>query len=41
MSFGAQTLNELRRVVADLCGEVPLEGFEQWREEYDRSRMLA
>ncbi|TFK82815.1 hypothetical protein K466DRAFT_666286 [Polyporus arcularius HHB13444] len=37
----ASTLNELRRVVADLCGEVPLEGFEQWREEYDRSRMLA
>ncbi|KAM5537128.1 hypothetical protein V8D89_009274 [Ganoderma adspersum] len=31
------SLNELRTVVAGLCGEVPLEGFEHWREEYDRS----
>ncbi|KAI8970891.1 hypothetical protein BD414DRAFT_501521 [Trametes punicea] len=30
-------LNEARTVVADLCGEVPLEGFERWREEYDRA----
>ena len=41
MGIRAQTLNELRQVVAGLCGEVPLEGFEQWREEYDRTRLLA
>ncbi|KAL7284167.1 hypothetical protein ACG7TL_001449 [Trametes sanguinea] len=36
-----QALNEARVVVADLCGEVPLEGFERWREEYDRTHALA
>ncbi|KAI0746793.1 hypothetical protein C8Q80DRAFT_1220068 [Daedaleopsis nitida] len=34
-------LNELRTVVANLCGEVPLKGFEQWREVYDRSHILV
>ncbi|TBU59289.1 hypothetical protein BD310DRAFT_976680 [Dichomitus squalens] len=32
----SHSLNELRTVVANLCGEVSLEGFERWREEYDR-----
>ncbi|KAI0764943.1 hypothetical protein C8Q74DRAFT_1430417 [Fomes fomentarius] len=36
----AHSLNELRTVVADLCGEVPLPGFEEWREEYDRSHVV-
>ncbi|KAI0360638.1 hypothetical protein OH77DRAFT_1418621 [Trametes cingulata] len=36
-----QALHEARTVVADLCGEVPLEGFERWREEYDRAHALA
>ncbi|CDO75856.1 hypothetical protein BN946_scf184833.g7 [Trametes cinnabarina] len=36
-----QALNEARAVVADLCGEVPLVGFERWREAYDREHALA
>ncbi|KAH9950803.1 hypothetical protein B0H21DRAFT_721769 [Amylocystis lapponica] len=28
-------LNELRRITARLCGEVKLEGFEQWKEKYE------
>ncbi|KAI0777718.1 hypothetical protein BD413DRAFT_519071 [Trametes elegans] len=37
----ASSLNELRTIVADLCGEVPLEGFERWREEHDRAHALV
>ncbi|KAH9896908.1 hypothetical protein C8Q73DRAFT_642067 [Cubamyces lactineus] len=37
----AQALNDARTIVADLCGEVPLAGFERWREEYDRAHSLA
>ena len=36
-----QNLNELRTLVADLVGEVPLEGFAEWRDTYDRSRALV
>ncbi|THH31626.1 hypothetical protein EUX98_g2549 [Antrodiella citrinella] len=32
-----ENLNELRRITARLCGEVPLRGFEQWKEQYDRT----
>ena len=28
-------LNELRDITAHLCGEIPLQGFDQWRDEYD------
>ncbi|KAI0646345.1 hypothetical protein C8Q79DRAFT_909612 [Trametes meyenii] len=34
-------LNEARTIVAHLCGEVPLEGFERWREEYDRAHAIV
>ena len=34
-----QNLAELRTIVADLVGEVPLEGFTAWRDAYDRSRV--
>jgi len=33
-----QNLNEARAITARLCGEVPMEGFERWRENYGRSR---
>ncbi|KAI0371992.1 hypothetical protein BV20DRAFT_940807 [Pilatotrama ljubarskyi] len=36
-----QALHESRAIVADLCGEVPLEGFERWREEYDRAHAFV
>lgn len=32
-----QGLNELRRVTTRLCGEVPLQGYLEWKELYDRS----
>ncbi|KAI0635211.1 hypothetical protein C8Q77DRAFT_1106698 [Trametes polyzona] len=35
------SLNEARTIVARLCGEVPLEGFERWREEYDRAHAFV
>lgn len=31
-----QSLNEARRITARLCGEVPLEGFDKWRERYQQ-----
>ncbi|KAI0826576.1 hypothetical protein BC628DRAFT_1419081 [Trametes gibbosa] len=34
-------LNEARTIVARLCGEVPLEGFARWREEYDRAHAVV
>ncbi|KAI1798167.1 hypothetical protein LXA43DRAFT_979068 [Ganoderma leucocontextum] len=37
----SNSLNELRTAVVGLCGEVPLEGFERWREEYDRSHAVV
>ena len=36
-----QNLNELRTIVADLVGEVPLEGFAEWRELHDRARVVV
>ncbi|KZT71069.1 hypothetical protein DAEQUDRAFT_724415 [Daedalea quercina L-15889] len=29
-------LNEARQITANLCGEVPLEGFDKWREKYQQ-----
>ncbi|KAH9849321.1 hypothetical protein C2E23DRAFT_870653 [Lenzites betulinus] len=36
-----QGLNEARTIVARLCGEVPLEGFARWREDYDRTHAVV
>ncbi|KAH8103409.1 hypothetical protein BXZ70DRAFT_728472 [Cristinia sonorae] len=30
-------LNKLRRITATLCGEVPLHGYDEWRNQYDRT----
>lgn len=35
-----QGLTELRTITARLCGEVPLEGFARWREDYDRAHVM-
>ena len=37
---GFQGLNELRTITTRLVGEVPLEGFARWREEYDRAHVM-
>lgn len=39
MSF--QGLNELRRITVDLCGEIPLRGYDEWRAEYERVHVMA
>lgn len=36
-----QGLDELRTITARLCGELPLEGFARWKEEYDRAHIMA
>ncbi|KII87451.1 hypothetical protein PLICRDRAFT_163585 [Plicaturopsis crispa FD-325 SS-3] len=36
-----QSLDELHRITRRLCGEVPLKGFERWREEYERAHAAA
>ncbi|KAJ6506182.1 hypothetical protein C8R47DRAFT_1037328 [Mycena vitilis] len=33
-----RSLDELHRITKDLCGEIPLNGFSEWREEYDRTQ---
>ncbi|KAJ7160023.1 hypothetical protein C8R43DRAFT_1064102 [Mycena crocata] len=32
-----RSLDELHRITKDLCGEIPLGGFADWRDEYDRT----
>ncbi|KAJ7619830.1 hypothetical protein DFH06DRAFT_1360909 [Mycena polygramma] len=32
-----RSLDELHRITKNLCGEIPLTGFSEWREEYDRA----
>ncbi|KAJ7132494.1 hypothetical protein C8R44DRAFT_978049 [Mycena epipterygia] len=32
-----RSVDELHLITKDLCGEIPLTGFESWREEYDRA----
>jgi len=36
-----QSLDELHRITKSLVGEVPLKGFEQWKDEYDRAHIMA
>ncbi|KAJ7719305.1 hypothetical protein B0H16DRAFT_1897243 [Mycena metata] len=35
------SLDELHAITKELCGEVPLTGFANWREEYERGRSVA
>jgi hypothetical protein len=32
----AQLLDQLHRVTIELCGEVPMKGFQEWREAFER-----
>ncbi|KAL4246747.1 hypothetical protein ABKN59_009080 [Abortiporus biennis] len=34
-------LNDLRRITTRLCGEVPLQGFERWKDQFDRAHVLV
>ncbi|KAF7792650.1 hypothetical protein EIP86_003747 [Pleurotus ostreatoroseus] len=33
-------LNELRNITVNLCGEIPLQGYAQWKDEYDRAHLV-
>lgn len=33
------SLDELHRIVKELCGEIPLKGFEHWRREFEMKQL--
>lgn len=37
----SQGLTEARSIVAELCGEVPLEGFGQWRQRFEHDHVVS